>query len=490
MIGVEANESAVDDGSDHTASVQRSSTVPTGTSLNESQVGAGFLNVSDIGLTDTELTEATIEIDLDGLEQQTVNTFDNSSLRILKSSDGEQRYHPVETTYNDDTHTVTATVDGFSQFSVAGTDSTKPSITSTDVDPGRTVKPSNGPVNVSYEFTDAETGINLSETTLTSSVGASRNTTKIMANSAWIKIDQLTDGETITVKLNVTDNAGNSHTATETISVETSSENDENDDDGGSGGGGGGGGVGGAGGGGGGGQTDQGPPSIAEIKTTLSSFVTPTTTAQQKLKNAETSSQGMTVAPTETQVVDTITFETEGLSGSVEITEYADPPAVIRERVSRSISETDAIDAGGEDGNAEGIDVVSLTNIKPTAEQAEESSATVQLQVAKSAVENPEQLSVIKEFYDFGAQKTRWKRLDTSVENTGDDTVTISAQVEDFSLFAVTEIQQQQSAGDEVQQQDGDQQGSDGPPMGLLAAGVLLVVGLAIAVVYRRRERL
>jgi hypothetical protein len=281
------------------------------------------------------------------------------------------------------------------------------------------------------------------------------------------------------------------------VGVSDPSESDGNDDDngddgdnsgsGGSSGGGGGGAIGGDG----GGQTEQGPPSIAEIKSTLSSFVTPTTTTKSELKDAEPGSSGVTVTPVETQLVTTVSFDTEGLGGSVKITEYTDPPGLIRERISESISSTDAVDIGGEDAeSSDNIDVISVANITPTTEEAEESAATVRLRVDKSKVESPKQLSVIKEFYDFEGQKTRWKRLDTTVEDTDGDTVTVSAQVEEFSLFAVTEIQEQQSTDGEVQQQNEQQRDDedDAPPLILLAIGVLLTGILAVAGFYVRRN--
>jgi M6 family metalloprotease-like protein len=287
--------------------------------------------------------------------------------------------------------------------------------------------------------------------------------------------------------------------------VDTAGAGDSNGNDGGSGGSGGSGG-GGIDGGGGGAQIDQGPPSIAEIENTLSSFVSPTTTAKPELEDGETDSPKVTVTPVETRLVNRITFNTKGISGSVDITEYADPPGVMRERMSESMSSTDAINVGSEDTDSgDSIDVVAVANITPTTEEAEESAATVRLRVDKSKVGNPEQLSIIKEFYDFGAQKTRWKRLNTTVEDTGSDTVTISAQVEDFSLFAVTEIQQQRLAGGEVQQRQAVQQQSEqqqneqqqneqqqnkntAPLLRLLASGVVLLSIFAAAGFYIRRN--
>lgn len=188
-------------------------------------------------------------------------------------------------------------------------------------------------------------------------------------------------------------------------------------------------------------------------------------------------------------MVDTITFDSEELGGSVEITEYEDPPSLIQERVSRSIGATEAVDIGSTgDGNTDSLDVVSVAKIKPTTERAEESSATVQLEVDKSSVENPQQLSVIKEYYDFEAQKTRWKQLDTTVESTSGDTVTVSADVQKFSLFAIAET----DGGSTAQTSDAtpdSEEPESGSSSGVIIGVVIALAILAVAVVtYKNRK--
>jgi hypothetical protein len=237
-------------------------------------------------------------------------------------------------------------------------------------------------------------------------------------------------------------------------------------------------------------------PSIAEIKSIISSFGSPTTTAKPELEDAETDSPGVTVTPVETLLVNAITFDTEGLSGSVNITEYADPPAVIRRRMSESIRSTDSINVSGEAADSgDSIDVIAVADITPTTEKAEESAATMRLRLEESKVENPEELTVIKEIYDDEAKKPRWEQLNTTVESTGSNTVTFTAQVDEFSLFAVTEIQQQRSGGGEAQQRQGVQQqneqhqGEDTAPLlRLLASGVVLLGVFATAGFYIRRN--
>jgi len=237
-------------------------------------------------------------------------------------------------------------------------------------------------------------------------------------------------------------------------------------------------------------------PSIAEIESIISSFGSPTTTAKPELEDAEADSPGVAVTPVETQLVNAITFDTEGISGSVKITEYADPPTVIRRRMSESIRSTDSINVSGEDADGgDSIDVIAVADITPTTEKAEESAATVRLRLEESKVEDPEQLTVIKEKYHEEEEKPGWEQLNTTIESTGSNTVTFTAQVDEFSLFAVTEIQQQRSGGGEAQQRQAVQQQNEhyqgeatAPLLRLLASGVVLLGVFATAGFYIRRN--
>jgi hypothetical protein len=457
--------------------------------LNTSQSGVQFLE----GALDTELTNslknATVGIPVNATALPDGMAVDNSSVRInhYNETQGEWKVEPTRVTTIDNLggelsgRYWTSTVDSFSAYGVTINDDTPPELTETTA----TLSDDEKTVNITATYSDALSGINESaiELAIDSSDKTDAANTTITSSKATYTGYPVGDQE-YSVTITLEDDPGNHKQYQRTLSVDTTDETPPNDDGGGGGGGAGGGGIG----GGGGAPAEQGPPSITEIKTTLSSFVTPTTTAKPELKDAKTDSPGVSVTPDKTRLVNTIAFETEDLGGSVEITEYADPPQLIRERVSRSISDTDAVNVGsGEDSGSDSMDVISVVNIKPTTEKTEDSAATVRLRLSKSQIEDPQQLTVIKEIYDFEAQKTRWKQLDTTVESTTGDTVTVSVQVEEFSLFAITEIQQQQSTDDGTQQQKG-QQKTNNSPIGILVAGVLLVVALIGAVVYVRRE--
>jgi hypothetical protein len=275
---------------------------------------------------------------------------------------------------------------------------------------------------------------------------------------------------------------------------ENNQDNDNKNNDNTGGGGGAGGGAGGAGGGG-GGPAQQGPPSIEQIRSTLS-LLSPTTTATPELQDAAPDSSGVTVSPTSTETVDSVTFDEDGLSGSVQVTEYADPPQEIRDQVTASVLDAGAVSSS--DGSTESdpaVDVVSVADISPSSEQAKETSATVTLSAPQSKVENPQQLTVIKETYDFDAQETTWTQLDTTVKSTSGDTITVSAQVDEFSLFALSEIEGQNAEQtatdiDDDQQSETQDDSSEGGSGGLLGIGILLALVVAAAVAYQKRDEL
>ena len=133
-----------------------------------------------------------------------------------------------------------------------------------------------------------------------------------------------------------------------------------------------------------------------------------------------------------------------------------------------------------------------MTDITPDNEAAAESSATVTFSVPASAVDNPQQLTVFKETYDFEQQETTWSRLETSTEEVTDEEITVDAQTDSFSLFAVSEVAQQdggdgQQDGGE-QQDDGDQQ-QGGPSSVLIVVGILALVAVAGAVLYAQQNQ-
>jgi len=278
---------------------------------------------------------------------------------------------------------------------------------------------------------------------------------------------------------------GTINLAAETNNNNNNNNNNNKNNDLGGGGGGGGGGAGG-GGGGGGGDGDDGPPTIEQVESTLN-LVEPSTTSRTEVADDDPDTPGTQVTPQETQTVRRISFNTDGLSGNVDVTEYNEPPQTVRDQVAASVAATDATS-----GTSSSVNVLSVTDITPDNEAAAESSATVTFSVPASAVDNPQQLTVFKETYDFEQQETTWSRLETSTEEVTDEEITVDAQTDSFSLFAVSEVAQQdggdgQQDGGE-QQDDGDQQ-QGGPSSVLIVVGILALVAVAGAVLYAQQNQ-
>jgi PKD repeat protein len=268
----------------------------------------------------------------------------------------------------------------------------------------------------------------------------------------------------------VVDTANQTTTASRTLNV-TAGES--------SGGGGGGGGAGGAGGAGsGGGSTEQGPPSIQAVESTLQ-LVSPTTTTSVPLEDTDSSQNGLTVTPTDPTTVEEVTFNNADLSGTVDVTEYTEPPATISEDVAASVAADFESQSSSDTALSDPseISVLAVTDIAPTVAATEDSSATVELSIDADQVDNPGQLRVIKETYSEEAQATRWSQLPTEERSTAGDEITMTVEVDSFSLFAITEVDgATQTSDTETTGQDPD----TGESGGIGIAGIVGVVAVVL----------
>jgi hypothetical protein len=309
------------------------------------------------------------------------------------------------------------------------------------------------------------------------------------------------------------------------VNLSASVELNPSDSDSGSGGGGGAGGGGGGAGSAGRAPAEQSPPSIEDVRSTLS-LVNPSASSETQIQDTDPDTSGVTVTTEGTQSVQSIRFNSEA-TGSVQVTEYSEPPQEIRDQVAQSISGAVTSDGGSSDsdegdsgdssntndgGNSNGenddgssnddssgdsVNVISVADISPTSDQAEDTSAEVTLSVSKRKVENPQQLTVFKEIYDFEAQETTWSEVETSVESTSEEQITVSAQVEEFSLFAVTEVQgedrsQSDTEGESMSEEDQQPESTNDSDTilgisALIGGGVVIAV-LFVAIIYRRKQ--
>jgi len=147
----------------------------------------------------------------------------------------------------------------------------------------------------------------------------------------------------------------------------------------------------------------------------------------------------------------------DDVSGSVDIREYNDLSQDVRETVSDSVT---ASGSTGDTDSGGAASVISAADISPDSETAASSSATVTLSVPADEVTNPEQLTVVKETSDSDGTTT-WRELETTLEETGTEEITVSAQVDQFSLFAVAEVDESDDDSTTSEDTSGESSGDD-----------------------------
>lgn len=129
--------------------------------------------------------------------------------------------------------------------------------------------------------------------------------------------------------------------------------------------------------------------------------------------------------------VEKITFSesADTSTASIKISETDEPaPAVeteLREEIAQS-TETTAV--------SESTAVRSLVEISPSADSLETSSATIQLQIDRNEITDPDEVIVAHRLAE-----DNWEVLPTSTVETTDSAVTVEVTVESFSLFAIAE---------------------------------------------------
>jgi len=300
----------------------------------------------------------------------------------------------------------------------------------------------------------------------------------------------VTIGVEETVSTSLTWTSDETATGSETLSVQTGdntdlttidiqqpeSDDDDGDDDSGGGQGGG------SGAGDGGGSSpatddDDTPPTTEEVRSTLG-LVTPSTQTDNEVTDTDPDTAGVQIHTEGTESVREISFDDENVTGSVEIVEYNDPPEALREELSESIIGAGTVDSG--------ISIINIVEITPDNEVAQDSQATVEFSVPAESVDDPEQVTVIKEEYDFELQDHTWVELDTTAETADDDEVTVSAQTDGFSLFAVSELEpEQEDDDDDIEDGETDEETGevtdDTPGFGVTIT-VVAVIGMTLLV--------
>jgi hypothetical protein len=253
------------------------------------------------------------------------------------------------------------------------------------------------------------------------------------------------------------------------IEVEETSGGDDDDDDGGSGG------------TSGGSDNDDEPddttqedepgdvPSVDDIRKDLDE-IEPNTQTRTAIVDSDPDRPGVTVRPQGTESVREITFSNEGASGNVDVQEWQDPP----QSVSLSVRQT-----VGDDSSS--VRVPTVADIDPDSDEVRGSSAEVTMTVDSDRVDNSGDLVIAHE------RDNSWETLETTVEETSDGEITLTAETGSFSLFAIVEVTEDSQTDDGTPDQsdgDGNTDESDDGPGAVIIIGVLIVISLIAAVAY------
>ncbi|WP_181861785.1 VWD domain-containing protein [Haloplanus salinus] len=278
-------------------------------------------------------------------------------------------------------------------------DNTAPSVTLETTETDLNASVDNATFTFSYN--DTISGVDPESVTVLEDGTDVTGSAQINASSASYELTGLEPGENRTVEVRVADEAGQTANRTVTISVATAGGDDGAD--GGTGGGGGGGGGGGA-------ATDDFPlidvdPVVVE----------------------ETNIGEQTGEFEDTETVSRVTFD-ENTLGSVTVSEFdglSDSTVqTITERIAGDVTDIDS---------ASEIDLVTVVDISPGSLASDQTSATVEMEVPTEQLDDPENAVIVHR------TATGWTIQETTVQDVSGGTVTLTAPVDSFSLFAVVE---------------------------------------------------
>jgi PGF-pre-PGF domain-containing protein len=157
----------------------------------------------------------------------------------------------------------------------------------------------------------------------------------------------------------------------------------------------------------------------------------PDRVVEETIVDEEPQTSDTTVEVEGTELVESVSFEEDIDSGTVEVSEFDDPPETVAEDVAEQ-----AADSADTDGGAgTDVDVVGAVDISPSSETAETSSASVVFTVDADELDSPDNAVIMHEQSDGN-----WEPLDTSVRDVTGGTVTLVGQTSSFSQFAVVEL--------------------------------------------------
>jgi len=192
---------------------------------------------------------------------------------------------------------------------------------------------------------------------------------------------------------------------------------------------------------------------------------------ETEIQDTESDQPGTTVTVDGTDTVQQVTFEEEGVSGSLTVIEYETPPESIVEAIETQLqsggsqdiantstpggdtqagtaqstpdrapeSATSAEDTPSErsptdrEAGSQSVRVVTIIEISPSDEQTAQSPATIDITVSNAELDAPQNAVIVHQADD------RWELLETTVVETENGQTTLRAETDSFSQFAVVE---------------------------------------------------
>ena len=469
-----------------TASISQSSSPPAGTELSTVQVADQFIDVSDIGLEDDELEEATVRIPLD---EVAVEGVDDDELSILFAEGDSEEYEELEPEIVDieGDEFLEVDVDGFSQLAPGGVDDEPPTIDQTTADPGTQIDADVDSVAVTFDYSPVISDIDVAATTIdVLDISDDHTDVQITTGQATVEVSEFAPGESIDIELTVVDEAENEATDKVTISVDADLTSidlalDET-------------------------ELEEGETTDATVEATFEDGATDDVTSTADISSTDpdiASVDGTTVTAEGTGTTEIeAEFESDGVTeiDGIEIDveadsseagtgtgisttggstvsdddETVDPVTVPEEAVEVTESQT-FVDADPErDGiqvafeetaslktlSFENEDLSDATTAAVTeaetlpaavSEPSELTRSVIEINISAQAADEPatiefelssdeieiEPANIAMQRYDDEADS--WNELETSVVESTDDTVLFEAETPGFSLFAVTE---------------------------------------------------
>jgi len=212
---------------------------------------------------------------------------------------------------------------------------------------------------------------------------------------------------------------------------------------------------------------DPETPTVEDVRRLLDD-TEPTTRSRTAIVDNNPDRPGVTVNPEETGFVREITFSSDDAAGNVDIDEWEEPPETVAESIRGTVAAD--VEAEAENDTEATVRVPAIADIDPDTDQVRGESAEVMITLDADEFNDLDDVAIVHE------RGNSWELLETTVSDTEDGEVTLVAETESFSYFAVAEVETEDEPAPD------DEIGTTGL-IGLIV--VLALISVAAAVAYR-----